>query len=88
VDQRPERPRHSCERDQPRLDRDAGTRGFVGVTTDEQEQGLYKHLSGDIPLGRLGKPDDIAKAVVFLSSDDASFVTGIELFVDGVVVQV
>jgi NAD(P)-dependent dehydrogenase (short-subunit alcohol dehydrogenase family) len=39
-------------------------------------------------LGRVGKPDDIAKAVVFLSSDDASFVTGIELFVDGGAVQV
>jgi NAD(P)-dependent dehydrogenase (short-subunit alcohol dehydrogenase family) len=65
-----------------------GLEGFVGVTTDEQKQGLYKHLSGDIPLGRVGKPDDVAKAVVFLSSDDASFVTGIELFVDGGAVQV
>ncbi len=36
-----------------------------------------------IPMGRLGAPDDVAKAVLFLASDDSSFVTGIELFVDG-----
>jgi NAD(P)-dependent dehydrogenase (short-subunit alcohol dehydrogenase family) len=36
-----------------------------------------------IPLGRWGDPDEIAKAVVFLASDDSSFITGIELFVDG-----
>jgi len=40
------------------------------------------------PLGRLGDPDDIAKAVVFLASDDSSFITGIELFVDGGQAQV
>ncbi len=36
-----------------------------------------------IPMGRLGNPDEVAKAVLFLASDDSSFVTGIELFVDG-----
>jgi NAD(P)-dependent dehydrogenase (short-subunit alcohol dehydrogenase family) len=51
------------------------------------EQGL-KAMAGNIPLGRLGAPDDIAKAVVFLASDDSSFVTGIELFVDGGFAQV
>jgi len=35
------------------------------------------------PLGRTGTPDEIAKAVSFLASDDASYITGIELFVDG-----
>jgi NAD(P)-dependent dehydrogenase (short-subunit alcohol dehydrogenase family) len=36
-----------------------------------------------IPMGRMGNPDEIAKAALFLASDDSSFVTGIELFVDG-----
>ena len=36
-----------------------------------------------IPMGRMGNPDEIAKAVLFLASDYSSFITGIELFVDG-----
>jgi NAD(P)-dependent dehydrogenase (short-subunit alcohol dehydrogenase family) len=36
-----------------------------------------------IPMGRMGESDEIAKAALFLASDDSSFVTGIELFVDG-----
>ena len=39
-------------------------------------------ISTDIPLGRPGTPDEIAKAVVFLASEDSSFITGIELFAD------
>jgi NAD(P)-dependent dehydrogenase (short-subunit alcohol dehydrogenase family) len=34
-------------------------------------------------MGRMGKPEEVAKAVLYLASDDSSFVTGIELFVDG-----
>jgi NAD(P)-dependent dehydrogenase (short-subunit alcohol dehydrogenase family) len=41
-----------------------------------------------VPLGRLGKPEEIAKAAVFLASEDSSFMTGVELFVDGGFAQV
>jgi NAD(P)-dependent dehydrogenase (short-subunit alcohol dehydrogenase family) len=41
-----------------------------------------------VPLGSFGRPDEIAKAVVFLASDDSSYVTGTELFVDGGFAQV
>jgi len=47
-----------------------------------------KMISAATPLGRLGTADEIAKAAVFLASDDASYITGIELFVDGGFAQV
>jgi NAD(P)-dependent dehydrogenase (short-subunit alcohol dehydrogenase family) len=47
-----------------------------------------KAIHATVPLGRIGTPDEIAKAVVFLASDDSSFVTGTELFVDGGFAQV
>jgi NAD(P)-dependent dehydrogenase (short-subunit alcohol dehydrogenase family) len=45
-------------------------------------------LATSVPLGRLGTPDEIAKAVVFLASDDSSYITGTEVFVDGGMAQV
>ena len=47
-----------------------------------------KMIANAVPLGRFGTPDEIAKAVVFLASDDASYITGAELFVDGGFAQV
>jgi NAD(P)-dependent dehydrogenase (short-subunit alcohol dehydrogenase family) len=47
-----------------------------------------KTLSNSVPLGGFGTPDEIAKAVVFLASDDSSHITGTELFVDGGFAQV
>ncbi|MES2531853.1 MAG: SDR family oxidoreductase [Pseudomonadota bacterium] len=56
--------------------------------TKEQVQGFVDFQVQSIPLGRVGTPDEIAKAVVFLASDDSSFVNGIELFVDGGMAQI
>jgi NAD(P)-dependent dehydrogenase (short-subunit alcohol dehydrogenase family) len=56
--------------------------------TEEQVQGFVDFMVATIPLGRAGTPDEIAKAVVFLASDDSSFVNGIELFVDGGMAQI
>jgi NAD(P)-dependent dehydrogenase (short-subunit alcohol dehydrogenase family) len=63
-----------------------GLRELMG--SNEEGQQRLKMISGNVPLGRLGTPDEIAKAVVFLASDDSSYVTGIELFVDGGFAQV
>lgn len=49
----------------------------------EQAVGTKEYLASLIPAGRVGQPEEIAKAVLFLASDDASFVNGVELFVDG-----
>ncbi|WHU01947.1 glucose 1-dehydrogenase [Sphingomonas sp. NIBR02145] len=49
----------------------------------EQAEGTKDYLASLIPAGRVGQPEEIARAVLFLASDDASFVNGVELFVDG-----
>jgi NAD(P)-dependent dehydrogenase (short-subunit alcohol dehydrogenase family) len=65
------------------------TPGLAGVVeTEEQRQGFYAQLAAGVPLGRIGQPDEIAKAVVFLASDDASYIAGVELFVDGGFAQI
>ena len=56
--------------------------------TDEQIEGFAAQAAAVTPLGRTGTPDEIAKVVVFLASDDSSFVNGIELFVDGGAAQI
>jgi NAD(P)-dependent dehydrogenase (short-subunit alcohol dehydrogenase family) len=59
----------------------AGLRDLLG--SSEVGQDRLKKISGSVPLGRLGKPAEVARAVVFLASDDSSYITGTELFVDG-----
>lgn len=61
------------------------TPGFFGLAGPDaaRQQGMLDALASRIPMGRVGDPDEIAKAAVFLASDDSSFVNGIELFVDG-----
>jgi NAD(P)-dependent dehydrogenase (short-subunit alcohol dehydrogenase family) len=54
----------------------------------EQAQGTKDWLAAQIPAGRIGRPEEIARAVLFLASDEASFVNGVELFVDGGHVQI
>ncbi len=56
--------------------------------TEEQVQGFVSGQVASIPMGRIGTTDEIAKAVVFLASNDSSFVNGIELFVDGGMAQI
>lgn len=60
---------------------------LVGTDVDQQ-RGFLEHLASLIPMGRVGDADEIAKAAVFLASEDSSFVNGIELFVDGGIRQI
>ncbi|GJD60281.1 SDR family NAD(P)-dependent oxidoreductase [Methylobacterium frigidaeris] len=66
------------------------TPGLVDLAGPDaaQQQGLLDYLASRIPMGRVGEADEIARAALFLASDDASFVNGIELFVDGGQAQV
>lgn len=65
------------------------TPGYDHLGLSEQQlQAFVDSQANTIPLGRVGTPDEIAKAVVFLASGDSSFVNGIELFVDGGMAQI
>jgi len=63
-----------------------GLRELLGSAQAGQDR--LKSIGTTVPLGRLGTADEIAKAAVFLASDDSSFVAGVELFVDGGFAQV
>jgi len=66
------------------------TPGLVDLAGPDvvQQQGLLDYMTTQIPIGRMGQPQDVAQAAVFLASEDSSFVTGAELFVDGGLAQV
>jgi NAD(P)-dependent dehydrogenase (short-subunit alcohol dehydrogenase family) len=57
------------------------------LTTELSEQ-VKTNLVSTVPMGRMGRSDEIAKVVAFLASDDSSYITGIELFVDGGITQI
>jgi NAD(P)-dependent dehydrogenase (short-subunit alcohol dehydrogenase family) len=59
----------------------------LGMSAEQVVQ-FSQQMSASIPLGRVGTPDEVAKAMVFLASDDSSYITGIELAVDGGMNQV
>jgi NAD(P)-dependent dehydrogenase (short-subunit alcohol dehydrogenase family) len=65
------------------------TPGVNGLAqTKEQIEQIKTSLMASVPMGRMGNPDEVAKAASFLASDDSSYVTSIELFVDGGMAQI
>ena len=50
---------------------------------NRQSADVIARIVSTVPMGRMGEPDEVARAALYLASDDSSFVTGIELFVDG-----
>ncbi|MEV4003128.1 SDR family oxidoreductase [Actinomadura sp. NPDC049753] len=78
---RPRTPPRSGERDRAAP---IDTEGLRGLAPDAASaDGLVRQLGSALPLGRAGRPEEVAGAVLFLASGQGSFVTGSELFVDG-----
>ncbi|HXX97284.1 MAG TPA: glucose 1-dehydrogenase [Candidatus Bathyarchaeia archaeon] len=59
----------------------------MGLSEEQVEQ-FKTNILNTVPLTRVGNPEEVAKAVAFLASDDSSYITGIELFVDGGLAQI
>lgn len=66
------------------------TPGLVGLVGSDQgeQKGFLDYLASNVPMGRVGEPEEIARTALFLASDDASFINGVELFADGGIAQV
>ena len=79
LDPRVQRPRHPVQHVEPGPDRHS----HVGRVSADKAQ-----FAAAVPLNRLGRPEEIAAAALFLASDDSSFVAGVELSVDGGMAQV
>jgi NAD(P)-dependent dehydrogenase (short-subunit alcohol dehydrogenase family) len=86
LDDRSERQRHPLNAISPGSIDTPGLNDLLASAEAGKQR--REMISAAVPLGRLGNPEEIAKAVVFLASDDAGYVTGTELFVDGGFAQV
>jgi NAD(P)-dependent dehydrogenase (short-subunit alcohol dehydrogenase family) len=65
------------------------TPGSTGLVQGEEQIEQFKAgMAATVPIGRMGNPDEVAKVASFLASDESSFITGIELFVDGGAAQI
>ena len=64
------------------------TPGLAALVPPGHKDTLFQQLASAVPMGRLGDAAEVAKAVAFLASEDASFINGAELFVDGGVAQI